>query len=132
MVLETWYPERPPTWTDVLVGVLALLWIPMNLASLRTIHWSWLFVGVVIGSVSLGPIANSRAGKRVGRRFRAIGVGGRIALILSFFVVVWIVSNRVDVPSEVVTSAVTGFMTSMVLYLLVYVLQWGDIGRRTG
>lgn len=131
MVLETWSPERPPTWTDVLVGLLALIWIPLNLASLRTIHWGWVFLGVLIGLVSTGPIANSRTGKRVGRWFRGIGVGGRLACILSFFVAVWLVSDRVDVPSETVTSAVAGFMLSLVSYLLVHALRSGRIGRRT-
>jgi hypothetical protein len=129
MVLSTWYPERPPTWTDVLVGVLALLWIPINLASLRTIHWSWMVGGAAIGLVSVGPLANSRAGKRVGAWFRAIGVGGRIVVILSFAAAVWIVSNRVDVPSETVTSAAGGFTISLVVYLLASLTHSGEIRR---
>ena len=129
MVLSTWYPERPPTWTDVLVGVLALLWIPINLASLRTIHWSWMVGGAAIGLVSVGPLANSRGGKRVGAWFRAIGIGRRLAVILTFAAAVWIVSNRVDVPSEIVTSAVGGFMISLVVYLLAYLIHSGEIRR---
>ncbi|MFC5277481.1 hypothetical protein ACFPM1_01670 [Halorubrum rubrum] len=129
MVLRKWCPDRPPTWTDVLVGVLALLWIPINLASLRTIHWSWVFGGVAIGLVATGPIANSRSGKRVGAWFRTIGVGGRLVVILSFAAAVWIVSNRVDVPSEIVTSAAGGFMISLVVYLLVSLIHSGGIRR---
>ncbi|OYR55939.1 hypothetical protein [Halorubrum halodurans] len=129
MVPEAWYPDRPPTWTDVLVGVLALLWIPINLGSLRTIHWGWVGGGAAIGVVSVGPLANSRGGKRVGAWFRAIGVGGRLAVVLSFAAAVWIASNRVDVPSEIVTSAAGGFTISLVLFLLAYLIRWGEVRR---
>lgn len=127
MVLRRWYPDSPPTWTDVLIGLLILAWIPLNLGYLRTIYWGWSFFGFVVGLVSIGPLVNSPIGAHVGTWFRRIGVLGRAISVLSFAVVVWIVRGRVDVSSEVVTSAVGGFMVSLFLYILMYLLYSGEI-----
>ena len=127
MVLRRWFPESPPTWTDILIGLLILVWIPLNVGYLQTIYWGWLLFGFVIGLLSVGPLANSPIGEQVGTWFRKIGALGRAISILSFAVVVWIISGQVNVPSEIVTSAVGGFMVSLFLYLLLYLLYSGEI-----
>lgn len=109
------------------MGLLILVWIPLNVGYLQTIYWGWLLFGFVIGLVSVGPLANSPIGEQVGTWFRKIGVLGRAISILSFAVVVWIISGQVNVPSEIVTSAVGGFMVSLFLYLLLYLLYSGEI-----
>lgn len=127
MVLGRWFPESSPTWTDILIGLLVLVWIPLNVGHLQTIYWGWLLFGFVIGLVSVGLLANSPMGEQVGTWFRKIGALGRAISILSFAVVVWIVSGRINVPSEIVTSAVGGFMIFLFLYLLLYILYSGKI-----
>lgn len=127
MVLRRWFPEHPPTWTDVIIGLLILVWVPINVGYLQTIYWGWLLFGFVIGLVSIGPLANSPIGERVGRWFRNIGILGRAISITSFAVVVWIVRGQVNVPSEIVTSSVSGFMISILLYIFMFLLYSGEI-----
>lgn len=121
MVLRRWCPERSPTWTDVIVGGLALFWVLLNLGYLQTIYWEWVVFGFVVGLLSMGPLANSPIGEQIGIWFRDIGIVGRSLFILSFAVAVWVVRSQVDISSQIVTSSVGGFMISMILYLLVYI-----------
>ena len=127
MSLGRWFPTHPPTWTDVLMGLLILVWLPLNLGYVRTIHWGWLLLGFIVGLVSMGPLANSAVGGRVGALFRKIGVLGRAISIISFAVVVWIVAGQVNVSSEIVTSSVSGFMMSILLYILLFLLYSGEV-----
>ena len=110
-----------------MMGLLALIWIPSQLAVLQTIYWKWVLVGFVVGFVSMGPLASSPVGERVGTWFRKIGKSGRAIVIISFFIVVWIVGSQVDVPSNIVGSAVSGFMLSIFLYSFMYLLYSGEI-----
>jgi hypothetical protein len=127
MVLRRWFPERPPTWTDILVALFVLVWLPLNVGYLQTIYWGWLLFGFGIGLVSIGPLANSPIGDQVGTWFRKIGMLGRAISILSFGVVVWMVRRQVTIPSDIVTSAVGGFMISLLLYVLMHLLYSGEI-----
>lgn len=126
-VLRRWDPDSPPTWTDILIGLLILVWVPLNVGYLQTVYWEWLSFGFVIGLVSMGPLANSPVGSQVGTWLRKIGALGSAISILSFAVVVWIVRGRITLPSEIVTSAVGGFMISLFLYLLMSLLYAGEI-----
>jgi len=127
MVLRRWCPDYPPTWTDVMMGLLALVWVPSQLAVLQTIYWGWVLFGFVVGFVSMGPLASSPVGEQVGTWFRKIGKSGRAIVIISFITGVWIVGNQVDVPSNIVGSSVSGFMLSIVLYYFMYLLYSGEI-----
>ena len=127
MVLRRWFPEHPPTWTDIIIGLLILVWVPFNVGYLQTIYWEWLLLGFVVGLVSMGPLANSPIGEQVGTWFRKIGILGRAISIISFVVVVLVVRGQVNVPSEIVTSSVGGFMMSILLYILMFLLYSGEI-----
>ena len=127
MILRRWFPEHPPTWTDIIIGLLILVWVPFNVGYLQTIYWEWLLLGFVVGLVSMGPLANSPIGEQVGTWFRKIGILGRAISIISFVVVVLIVRGQVNVPSEIVTSSVGGFMMSILLYILMFLLYSGEI-----
>jgi hypothetical protein len=75
----------------------------------------------------VGPLANSPMGQQVGIWFRKIGALGRTISILSFAVVVLIVSGRINVSNKIVTSVVGGFMISLFFCLLLYILYSGKI-----
>ncbi|MDS0220661.1 hypothetical protein NDI54_04760 [Haloarcula sp. S1AR25-5A] len=127
MVLRRWFPEHPPTWTDILVGLFVLVWLPLHLEYLQAIYWGWFLFGFVIGLISIGPVPNSPIGEQVGTWFRRIGVLGRAIAILSFAVVVWIVRRQVNLPSDIVTCAVGGFMSSFILYIFMHLLYSGEV-----
>ncbi len=127
MVLQRWVPDRTPTWTDVLVACLVLVWIPVNLASLETIYWGRMAIGFVVGVISLGPVAASPIGRRIGTWFREIGATGRAIAIVLFAVAVLITGQRVDVPSEHVTSAVGGFMLALLGFTFAHVALADEI-----
>ena len=129
MVLRRWYPESPPTWTDILVILLALLFVTISLNDLQTVYWNWLLLGLVIGFIATGPLANSTIGKRVGTWFREIGMAGRAVCIISFAIVIFLSSSYVDVPSELVTSVGSGFMISVSLCVFMYVVYSGKVSR---
>jgi len=131
MVLRRWLPERPPTWTDVLAGLLILVWLPLNVGDLQTIYLSWFLFGSVAGLVSMGPLANSLIGERTGTWFRKIGVLGRAVSILAFVDIVWFVRGQVDLPGKIVTSAIGGFLLSILVYTLSYILSAGEISGWT-
>lgn len=128
MVLRRWYPESPPTWTDVVIACLSLIWVPLTVVEyLDTIYWSWSLFGLVIGLVLIGPLANSPIGERAGTWFEKIGVIGRIISLLLFLVSVMIVANQVNIPTELVGSFVCGSVISIFLYVLSHIFYSGEI-----
>jgi hypothetical protein len=110
-----------------MIGLLALVWVPSQLAVLQTIYWGWVLFGFIIGFVSMGPLASSLLGERVGTWFRKIGKSGRAIVIISFITGVWIVGSQVDVPSNIIGSAVSGSMISIFLYSFMNLLYSGEI-----
>jgi len=110
-----------------MMGLLALIWIPSQLAVLQTIYWEWVLFGFVIGFVSVGPIASSSLGEQVETWFQKIGKNGRAIVIISFITVVWIVGSQVAVPSNIVGSAVSGSMISIFFYSFMNLLYSGEV-----
>jgi len=110
-----------------MMGLLALIWIPSQLAVLQTIYWEWVLVGFVVGFVSMGPLASSPVGEQVEAWFQKIGKSGRAIVIISFIIGVWTVGSQVDVPSNIVGSAVSGSMMSIFLYSFMNLLYSGEI-----
>ena len=120
-VLSTWTPDRQPTWTDVLMGVLAVFWVPLNILG-EPLLWSWVGVGFVALVVAAGPGANSTPGTKLGHWFSSIGVAGRAAVIVLFIISFWAVQATSDVPSRLVVSLGTGVISAIPLIVAAHLL----------
>lgn len=127
-VLSTWVPDRQPTWTDVLMGVLAVFWWPINILG-EPLLWSWVAVGFVALVVAAGPGANSTPGKELGHWFRSIGVAGRAAVIVLFIISFWVVQATFHVPPRPVISLGTGIISAIPVIVAAHLLI---AGRPTG
>ena len=123
-VLSPWLPDRRPTWTDVLVGVFAVVWAIVEL-SVEPLSWAWVTVGSLSFLVAGGPVARSAIGQSVGDWFRAIGPTGRGLAILLFAIAVWAIYATFDVPSRPVTSFTVGLMCAIPLFVFAHVLVAG-------
>ena len=123
-VLSLWLPDRQPTWTDVLVGVFAVVWIFVELRS-EPLSWAWFTVGFLSFLVAGGPVARSAIGQSVGDWFRTIGPTGRILVILLFAIAVWAIYATFDVPRRPVTSFTVGLMCAIPLFVFAHVLVAG-------
>ena len=77
------------------------------------VSWGWLAVGVVAWAAAVGPVASSGFGRRVGARFRSIGVLGRAAVIFGFAGAAWAFHVAVDPPAVAVDSFVLGGMVGL-------------------
>jgi hypothetical protein len=123
-VLSTWTPDRQPTWTDVLMGVLAVSWLPFNILG-EPLLWSWVAVGFVTLVVAAGPGANSTPGKELGQWFRSIGVAGRATVLVLFIISFWIVQTTFAVPYLPVLSFGAGIISAIPLVVAAHLLIAG-------
>jgi hypothetical protein len=81
MRLSAYFPDHPPTWTEVLIGALVGVQIVPDVLSPFTLSWSAAITGFLVFSVALGLGANSSLSRQIGEWFREIGVTGRVAVI---------------------------------------------------
>jgi len=127
-VLSTWTPDRQPTWTDALIGLLAVFWLPINILG-EPLLWSWVAVGFVMFVVAAGPGANSAPGEKIGHWFRSIGVAGRATVIVLFIITFWVVETTFAIPPRPVVSFGTGGISAIPLVVAAHLLI---AGRPTG
>lgn len=125
--VSNWFPDRPPTWMEVVPT--ALMWIPLaiSLSPFDSISWTWGAVGFVLCGFGMGPAGTTSLGKRFGQWFRDIGVAGRTVSIVFFAVGVWWTMFTVDIPTVPVNSYVAGMCLSLVASLLAYLADAGEI-----
>jgi hypothetical protein len=126
-IVSNWFPDRPPTWMEVVST--ALMWIPLaiTLSPFDSISWTWAVVGFVSFAVAMGPARNTTLGRRVGEWFGNISVAGRGTVIVVFAIIVWWTMFTVDVPTVPVNSYVAGAWVAITLYTLAYLADAGEI-----
>ena len=127
-LLSAWFPDRAPTWTDVAVAALAVAWLVFDLRSLDRVAWGWVAAGFLSFVVGAGPGAKSAPGRAVGRWFRAVGVVGRILLVLLFAAGVWLADATLGIPPTPATSFAAGVMLGVVAFVPAHVLYAGGVG----
>ncbi|ERG91319.1 MAG: hypothetical protein J07HQW1_01353 [Haloquadratum walsbyi J07HQW1] len=127
MRLSAYFPDRPPTWTEVLIGVLVGVQIVPDILSPFTVSWSAAITGFLAFSVALGPGANSSLGRQIGQWFREIGVTGRVAVIVVFALTTVVVFRFDAVPDALITDAASGGLFAVFLYLIIYILWAGEV-----
>lgn len=123
-----WLPDHEPTWTEILVGLVAVIWLADEVVLASMISWPWLALGFGLNLIAIGPIAQSSIGARIGTWFRDIGVAGRLLALVLFALVVWTAEYAVDLPAVPVTSAVGGMMVAVLVYIIANVATSGGVG----
>lgn len=108
------------------MGICAF-WLISELPPLQTISWLFVVLGFVSVAVVLGPMAHSATAKRIGQRFVAIGILGRVLLILLFVLGIWMVERVANIPIVPVQSFVGGSMAMIIAYVLLNVLRARDV-----
>lgn len=120
--LSTYFPDRAPTWTEVLIGVLVGINFGFDVLSPETMSWPAVVAGFLVFSVALGPGGNSPFGRRVGQWFRDIGATGRLAVIGSFALSAIVMSRFNAVPYALIADAASGGLFACFLYLIAYLV----------
>ncbi|WP_121744185.1 hypothetical protein [Natronorubrum halophilum] len=124
-----WYgffPNRPPTKGDLVSAVCGILLVALNAS---TVHdWRWVAVGVVVGAIVLGPLAQSPVGRRVEVSFRDLGIDGRILVLVVGIVAVLALLFLSPIPIEIAVDVLVGVMILVPFYVLAHLLVARDIG----
>ncbi|WP_135302260.1 hypothetical protein [Haloarcula amylovorans] len=132
-MVSDWLPDSPPTWDDVIVTVLAVVWLSLTFSGLDTISWTALAAGIGIVVVVAGPVAHSTLSERISARVPALGPAGRAVGIVLFAVAVWFVAPMVDVPAHLVTSFCGGGMLALAVLVALQAVYAGEVsGWRIG
>ncbi|SDQ22534.1 hypothetical protein [Natronobacterium texcoconense] len=126
MVLRSWYPDHPPTWSTVITGCIALLWLPLNSIALETIDWLWVSGGAIVGVIALGPVARSLAETRVSAWDR-VGKNGRRIVVLCIVAAAVAAGLWIDAPPVPTVSFVGGFMIAISVHVAMHVVHFGEI-----
>lgn len=127
--LSAYFPERSPTWTELLVGVLLLIEVGSDWVSRSAISWPAAATGFLTFSIALGPGANTSLGERIARWFRNIGLSGRFVVIVLFAATVGVVVQFDSVLGALAADAASGGLLAVLLYLVVYVVLAGEVSK---
>jgi hypothetical protein len=124
-----YFPDRSPTWTEVVVGLLVTVEILVEVTS-SEIALPAATLGFLTFALAVGPAANTGVGERVGGWFRARTVAERAVVIVLFFVVVVVTSRLEPVPGGLLSDFAVGGLGAVVCYLLAYLVWAGEISGR--
>lgn len=122
-----YFPNRTPTWTEVIISVLVVGMIAPDFLSPSTISWPAATVGFVIFAVAIGPASTTSLGKRIGQWFREIGVSGRAIAIILFAITVGAIFQLDWVPTSLINDATSGGLLAVFLYTVAYVAWAGEV-----
>lgn len=121
---RSFLPDRPPTWMEVGLSLLvSVVYLPQLVIS-SAVSWPVVFTGIVVSVVVLGPIANSRIGRRVKTRFETVSIPYRV-LILTVIATVLIggataVASMTPITTQLLLDASYGGMAGVVVYVLAH------------
>ncbi|MFC7097621.1 hypothetical protein [Halobaculum marinum] len=117
-------PDRDPTWTDVAMAVLAVVWLPVQLLQ-TTPPLLWIAVGFASVWVALGPLARTDAGARLDGWFTRIGVAGRVVVIAAVGVAIWTAVTVVEASRGLVFGVSVGVFAAIPPFVCLHVLVAG-------
>ncbi|WP_440772431.1 hypothetical protein [Natronorubrum sp. DTA28] len=127
--MRRWYgffPDRSPTKVDLVSAVCGVLLVALNASTVR--DWRWVAVGIVVGAIVLGPLAQSPIGRRIGSATRNLGINGRFLVIAIGIVAVLALLFLPPVPTEIAVDGLVGVMITVPLYVLGHLLVARDLG----
>ncbi|ELY77448.1 hypothetical protein [Natrinema gari] len=125
--LAAYFPDRSPTWIDLLIGILTGVEIGPDILSPATISWPAAVSGFLVFTIALGPGSNSSLGRWVSQWFRSIGILRRVVVIVLFALTVGIVSRFDAVPNAQIADAASGGLLATFLYLVTYIVWAGGV-----
>lgn len=114
----TWLPDRPPTWSELLLTVASLFMIGGLFTTLPSVSWPAVAVGAVGAVVAMGPFAATTTGQRIDDWGDRIGGRGKLAVIAVFAVATGLAPALSLVPVAVVTNVTAGILLGTAVYVL--------------
>lgn len=120
---STWFPDRPPKRSEIVSGACALGLLLLSLPLVRSPSWTEVGIGFVAVCFALGPVAETAVGDAIGGRFRAIGVGGRVAVIVIYRCAISLVVVFAPLLIAFLNNAAIGGIVAIATYLVAY-LGW--------
>ncbi|WP_284012431.1 hypothetical protein [Halobaculum litoreum] len=123
-------PDREPTWTDVAVAVLALVWLPVQILQTSP-PWGWVGVGFASVWLALGPLARSDLGHRIDARSARVGVAGRVVAIAAVAVVLWTGVATVEAARDPLLGLSVGVFAAVPPFVCLHVAVAGRPERWT-
>ena len=131
--VDAYFPDRPPTWLEVGVTLLAAGTVAGKVLRGAVVSWPALWVGFAVFVVAFGPGTQSALGARIGQWFRAVGTAGRAAVIVLCIVFVTLLYRFAWVPDAVLSDFGSGGLLAVVCIMVVYVVGAGEVsGWTTG
>jgi hypothetical protein len=124
---SAYFPNRHPTWTEVIIAVLFAGSVAPDFLLLSTISWPAVAVGFVVFAVAVGPATNTSLGKRIGQWFRDIGISGRATAIILFLIAVVLLYQLDWVPNTFISDAASGGILAFIVYMVAYVVWAGEV-----
>lgn len=120
---STWFPDRPPKRSEIGSATCALALLVLHLPLLPSPSWTGVGAGFGAAGLALGPAADTAVGSAIGRWFRAIGVGGRAAVIAIYCCALSLLLLFASTPLAFLYSATIGWIAAIATYLVAY-LGW--------
>ncbi|MBX0286891.1 hypothetical protein [Haloarcula salinisoli] len=122
----TYFPERPPTWAEVVTTLLVTATVVPEFLD-DTVSLPIAVAGFVLFALAVGPGANSSIGQRVGQWFRDIGKHDRALAIFVFLVTMAVLSLVAEALVVVLADAAAGGMMAVALYVFVHAVRAGGV-----
>ncbi|ERH06981.1 MAG: hypothetical protein J07HN4v3_02608 [Halonotius sp. J07HN4] len=112
---EPHFPNRPPTWLEVVLTVSVILTLLPNLVTAISSPPT-VVVGFVLTTAALVT-------EGVEDWLHRIGMDGRVLLIMAVFLVVPLIDELAPAVSVLLNDAATGLLVATVLYFAVFVAR---------
>lgn len=129
--LETYFPDRSPTWAEVGVMLLSAANLGMWYFDSSVVVSPVLLASFLLSATTLGLVSNSAVGQRIGRWFLDIGKRGRGTVILLFVLTIVVTLSWDLVPAVVLSDIGNGVLFAAVLYMFGHVLHAREISGWT-
>ena len=116
-------PDRPPTWSDAVVVVSGPISIGIWLQSSPPLSLPAVTLGFGSSAILLGPVAQTRVGKRIDRWGTEVGPLGRVTVITLFAIAVILAFSFEATPTALVRDVGLGIYLFGVLVLAAHMLH---------
>ena len=129
--LTTYFPDRTPTWTEVVVVLLVIVGFVPSYYATPPRSWIVFVAGFVLALVLVGPVANSRIGRRVKDSFDRFPPVARVFLLTFVILGIGIPFWVGPLPNWILGDATIGAVISMLVYYIAFVAVSGEISGWT-
>lgn len=120
---RNYLPDRPPTWSDVVIVVSGPISIGIWVQSFQPSSLPSVALGVVSAAILLGPVAQAQVGKRIDRWGTEIGPLGRATVIALFAIAVIVAFGFEATPTALIRDFGLGIFMFSVLVLAAHLLH---------